>query len=202
MMRRLLVAIVAAFLGLAVLGAGVLATTYMPLIEGSTSGPDTGFGASRWLRTEPDPFGSGGLYLYCATPPGDFAWMTSLRNDGPLPLTIEGLGDGPLAPTGPDAGVGFGIRDLAVYRAAAPADLPPEARDARDPRTAPTIGPTPLDQGDEIEVWVRFSTGTAPHSAGSAEWTRSIPIRYTIAGITRSAEVPLRDGVGITNPCG
>jgi len=181
-------------------GYGFLDTIYMPLEQGSTSG-DTSFASSRFLRLEADPFGSGSLYVYCGKPPGDFAWMVSLLNDAPVAITLLGLGDGPLALADQGVEEGYGIHDLAPYRAAEPADTPLTSHDAVDPAKAPTLGPVELASGDEFEVWVRFATGPGPWAEGSRVITRSIPVRYRILGIERSAGVPLRDGVGVTTPC-
>lgn len=180
-------------------GYGLLDTVYMPLEQGSSTGTDGGFPDSRYLRSETDPFGSGSLYLYCGKPPGDFAWMVSLRNNGPLPITVLGLGDGRLALADQRDKGEFGIHDLAPYRAAEPTGTPLTSHDLRDPRKAPTLGPVDLASNDEFEVWVRYATG-GPSPEGTLV-TRSIPVRYRILGIERSAEVPLRDGVGVTTPC-
>jgi hypothetical protein len=182
-------------------GYGLLAVVYLPLEQGSSSGPDTNVPGSRYLRTESDPFGSGSLYVYCGKPAGDFAWMVSLRNDGPVTITLLGLGDGPLALADQVLEDGFGIHDLAPYRAAEPTDTPLTSHDARDPRKAPALRPVEIAPGDEFEVWVRWSTGSTLLAEGSLLTSRSIPVRYRILGVERSAQVPLRDGVGVEAPC-
>jgi hypothetical protein len=182
----------------AIAAYGVVAIVYMPLTQGSSSG-DTTFAGDRFLRLETDPFGSGSLWVYCPTPPGDFAWMVSVRNDGPLPITLLGLGDGPVAlGNGED---GPGIRDLAAYRVAEPLDTPLTSHGTRDPRKAPTLAPIDIAAGAEFEVWVRWWTGAVPWADGTGRVTRSIPLRYRILGIERSADVTMRDGVGFVAPC-
>jgi hypothetical protein len=192
------IGLVLAFVGIA--GYGFLDAVYMPLEQGSTSGSDDDFSDSRFLRTETDPFGSGTLYVYCAKPKGDFAWLISLRNTSPLPVTLLGLGEGPLVLADQGFVDGFGIRDLAPLRAAEPADTPLTSHDYLDPRKAPTLAPVTLASGDEFEVWVRYATGDQMAGEGTIT-TRSIPVRYRILVVERSAEVLLRDGVGITQPC-
>jgi hypothetical protein len=191
-------ALVLAIAGMA--GYGFLDAVYMPLEQGSSSGSDEAYPDSRFLRTETDPFGSGTLYVYCAKPKGDFAWLISLRNTGPLPITLLRLGSGPLVLAEQGIEDGFGIHDLALARSAEPADAPLASHGFVDPREAPTLGPITLASNDEVEVWVRYATGSRLAAEGTVA-TRSIPVRYRVLVVERSAEVPLRDGVGITQPC-
>lgn len=178
-------------------GGLFLAAVYMPLSEGSMSGPDQAYAPSSFSRTIADPFGSGTLYVYCDRPSTTFAWLVTLRNDGPLPITILGAKPGPLDVTKlPDTNA-FSLVDATLLRVPDPTDTPRGTDRPADPRTAPALGPTPLPGHAELELWARYRTGNQPMVDGGRMISRSIWIRYSVLGITRTAEVPLRDGVAI-----
>ena len=193
------------FLGVALIaliaGIVVLGNVYMPITEGSGSGPDN-TPSSRFARSDADPFGTGTMFVYCSAPDTTFAWFISLRNNGPLPLTVLAGEHGPYWIPQWAEGNGFWLVDLAGFRDPAPATTPIQSHGWTDPVTAPTLTPTTLNPGDEVEVWARFRTGRLSRGAGTFQWIRSIWVRYSVLGIERTAEVPLRDGVGLGGqPC-
>lgn len=190
---RILVSSVA--LGLIVVLIGgyvVLANAYMPLAEGNSVGP----GPTHFLRSEQDPFSGDALWLYCYQPDSAFAWYVTVANSGPLPVTVRGAGTGPVPVVQLHDGNTFALVDLASYRAHT--YEPPS-----DPATAPALAPVVLAPGAQIELWARYRTGGHDLQTGARASTRSIPIRYSVMGIERTADVPLRDGVGVEGmPCG
>jgi hypothetical protein len=178
-----------------------LANTYMPLTEGSGSGPDSGIPGSLFARATEDPSGGRTQFVYCSRANSRIDWFITLVNNGPLPVTILGGDPGPDRGTSVTDGNGFSLVDLAVYRQALPADTPAMSHDRTDPRTAPSMPATTVAQGDELEVWARFQTGSLelPSSTGAAK--SSIWVRYSVLGVVRTAEVPLRDGIAVEGGC-
>jgi hypothetical protein len=128
--------------------------------------------------------GDGVVWDYCFRPDATFAWHISLRNNGPLPTTLLGGAQNPKSSSSQEA---FALRDLATYRVS-------QAGGPSDPANASVLPPTTLAPGGEVEVWARDTTGSMLPSP-TAEWT--IWVRFSTLGIERTAEVPLRDGIGI-----
>lgn len=202
--RRLrLLAIAAVAVLVIVLAAGYLflANAYMPLAEGSGSGSDTGIPGSLYARSVDDPFGSGTQFVYCSKPSSRIDWNVALINNGPLPVTILGGDPGPGRVTSDTNVNGFSLVDLAIYRQALPADTPPYSHDRTDPRKAPAMSATTIASGDELEVWARFQTGSLQLQDGASMSLRSVWVRYSVLGVVRTAEVPLRDGVAVEGGC-
>ena len=176
---------------LAVLSGGglVLATTYEPLEEGSWTGADSIAPPSLFMRIDQDPFGSGAMWVYCYTPNGRFAWGTTLRNAGPLPVTILGGDPGPLGGVDLSRTNSFRLVDFAL----APTQPPGTA----DPGHLPTLTPVTLQSGDEVSIWARFEDGGLATQSGATSFVRSLWVRYSVLGVERAAEVSLRNGVGV-----
>lgn len=167
----------------------------MPLVAGSAVGPDASVPESLFLRFEDASVqDERGTWVYCGKPNGRFASYVTLRNDGPLPLTVLGAGE----PARPADANGFRLTDLAAYRLPMPADTPVLSHQAYDPWAAPVLAPTTLEPGAELEAWARFAIGDLAHvEAGAGVFHEGIGIRYSVLGIARSAEVTMRDDVGI-----
>lgn len=200
-LRWLAVAAVAVLVVVLASGYLFLANAYMPLAEGSGSGPDSGIPGSLFARSVADPFGSGTQYIYCSEPNGGIDWFVSLMNNGPLPVTILGGDPGPGRVTSDTNVNGFSLVDLASYRQALPADTAAFSHDRTDPRTAPAMPPATLEQGDQLEVWARFQTGSLQLQSDSTMSLRSVWVRYSVLGVVRTAEVPLRDGIAVEGGC-
>jgi hypothetical protein len=179
---------VAFLLGIAVvvaLAAGFLTLRYlyMPLGQGSSVGP----GPTMFVRSV--EAGGGSVWDYCFRPDATFAWHVSLRNNGPLPITLLG---GAQSLTSNSSQEAFILRDLATYRLS-------QTGGPSDPANASVLPPTTLAPGGELEVWARYTTGSMLPNA-TVEST--IWVRFSTLGIERTAEVPLRDGIGIDGtPC-
>lgn len=178
------VAIVGFVAGVLYLGNG-----YQPLTEGSWAGADSIAPPSLFLRIDSDPFGGGGMWVYCSEPNGRFAWGTSIRNDGPLPVTILGGAPGPLA--------GVDMSDSNSFRLVDFALAPLEPPGTTDPQQLPAMAPVTLANGGEVSIWARFQEGGVAIQAGGTASVRSLWIRYSVLGVDRTAEVALRDGVGV-----
>ena len=176
-----------------------VANVYMPLTQGSSAGPDSLAAGSLFVRSVQDPFGRGTMWEYCGVANARFAWFVSLRNDGPFPVTVLGGDPGPAKDRAGDAWAGLALIELAAGRIPTPRDTPLMTHEISDPRTAPLLAPTTIAPDDELEVWARFDAGNAP--VEGLEWTQSLWIRYAVLGIDRTAEVALRDGIGITDAC-
>jgi hypothetical protein len=182
-------------------GTVFLTNVYMPLEEGSSVGPDQSVAGSLFERSIDDPFGSGSMWLYCGRPNGRFAWYITLRNTGPLPVTVLGGDSGPIPIPVMEQGNSFWLVDLAAGRLSTPTDTPIEMHGFTNPRTAPVLSPTVIAPGRELEVWARYAIGgLVVDNAGGRSYQRSLRVRYSILGIERIVDVPLHDGVAIESP--
>ena len=199
--RLLAVAAVAALVVVLAGGYLFLANAYMPLAEGSGSGPDSGIPGSLFARSATDPFGSGTQFVFCSKPSSRIDWNVALINNGPLPVTLLGGDPGPGRVTSDTSVNGFSLVDLAIYRQALPADTPAMSHDRTDPRTAPAMSATTIASGDQLEVWARFQTGSLQLQRDSSMSVRSVWVRYSVLGVVRTAEVPLRDGIAVEGGC-
>jgi hypothetical protein len=194
--RRLVGVIVGIVLAVVVVSELYLETSYMPLTQGSSVGPDIDTPGSLFVAAQSSPMDQGSLWTWCYTPGRTFAWYISLRNNGPLPVTILGSGQG-----GPPAV--FYLVDFAQLRQGLPDNTPTLTHEIiTNSATAPVLPATTLAADDEIEVWARFKIGDVPLDSGATEWTQTLSVRYSVLGIERTVDVPLRDGVGVDgSPC-
>jgi hypothetical protein len=201
--RFRLLAIAAVAVLLIVLAAGYLflANAYMPLAEGGGAGPDSGIPGSLFARSVADPFGTGTQFVYCSESSSRIDWFITLMNNGPLPVTVLGGDPGPGRVTPVTDANDFSLVDLAIYRQALPADTPPASHDRTDPRTAPAMPATTIASGDQLEVWARFQTGSLQLPSSTSMSVRSVWVRYSVLGVVRTAEVPLRDGIRVEGGC-
>jgi len=166
-----------------------------PWSQGGSSGPAND---PRFSHSVSDPFGSGTAYVYCYAPDSTLTWYVSLRNNGPVPVTLMGV-----VPAAPDMFVGgnaTGLVEIAAARQALPIGTPIISHDYTDPRTEPSLAPTIVQPDDEIDLWARYRTGSADLPEGSGMTIRSLDVRYSVFGIERSRRVDLRDGIQIDGP--
>jgi hypothetical protein len=139
--------------------------------------------------------------VFCSKPSSRIDWNVALINNGPLPVTILGGDPGPGRVTSDTNVNGFSLVDLAIYRQALPADTPPFSHYRTDPLTAPAMSATTIASGDQLEVWARFETGSLQLQDGASMLVRTIWVRYSVLGVVRTAEVPLRDGIAVEGGC-
>lgn len=122
-----------------------------PFDEGSTSGAgsDRGF-----VRSEPDPFGGGSLYVYCDAPGELVAWYVSITNTAQIPVTLLGAVHSETASIATETN-GVWLESIAAARRP-PALMPPRAEGpTTDPFEEPDLRPTTIQPGQEYELWAR-----------------------------------------------
>ena len=140
------------------------------------------------------------MYAYCSVPNGRFAWFVTIENDGPLPVTVIGGDPGRTGDRGDEHEqlLAGGPRD--VQAAGTSGHSTPEPRpDGPAQRTG--LAPTTFGPGNFVEVWARYQMGNMPLMSGARMSSRSMWIRYSVLGVARTAEVPLRDGVATQGDC-
>jgi hypothetical protein len=131
---------------------------------------------------------------YCAAPGGRFATLIWLRNDGPLPVTVQGADPGPGGPVSDTHDTnGFSLGDLAVANVAGD----------NDPRTADVLPATALGPGQTITAWARFLEGPRVDLTPSlTRYTSQIWVRIGILGVTKVVSVSLGSpGVAMAGDC-
>ena len=137
----------------------------------------------------------GGDYLtYCAAPGRKFATLIWLRNDGPLPITLQGADPGPGGPVSDTHDTnGFSLSDLAAASAAGD----------NDPLSADVLPATALGPGQMITAWALFIEG--PHvdlTPSVTRFTSQIWVRIGILGVTKVVPVTLGSpSVAMTGAC-
>jgi hypothetical protein len=187
-----------ALVGVIAVGSTCLyfANAYMPL-QVTGDGPDMTAGGL-FVRSANGEFGDPRTLVYCSTANGRFAVALLIINTGSFPVTILGGDPGPGGPVTDHTNVnGFALLDLADHRSQ-PGNLMSEAT---DPRTATPLAPTTLSPGRELDVWARFQMGAQVLYGDSSVFTHNIWIRYSTFGITRTAGLPLGDGIAVTGNC-
>ena len=190
-MRRILVLAAVVAVAVLVIGAGVLAFAPPPVEFGSSSGYRDG--PLFVSRVEPDADGQGGpgWYHYLMQPGGHFAVVVSVRNTGPVPISIldsQELG----------YAIAFRLESLALVDG-------PNGESYEDWTSAPPLASVELAPGDEVRLWAIYRIRDAcadgtPWMAGSSGGRSVIPIRYRELGLERTAEVQMRYGVTLDNP--
>jgi hypothetical protein len=181
----------------AVAGYVLLATAYMPLTAQGVTADLTPH--SLWVRTEnggQDPSRPDGLtYEYCGQADGRFALELTIKNNGWLPVTIDGADPGPGGPVNSPTNNTFALVDFAAV-APGSGDL-----DGPDPLKASALGPVSLGSGESIEVWARYQIASHPLGGNRLDWTSTIWIRYSVLGVSRTAQTPLGGAVAILGNC-
>ncbi|GAA2760033.1 hypothetical protein [Actinopolymorpha rutila] len=173
----LLVGVVAA----GMIAAAVYATTYQPLANtdglfwaGSVAGPLTTFTLGPAGRSTPNVFGDE-VRVGPLRHGTRFGLMITLRNTGPVPVTIEGVGSllGPIS-----------VSDARGFA----------ARDETDPASAfvPVAGIT-IPGHSNRTVAVAAQLRDCPRSPpGTSTSVRELRFTYRILGVRRTAPVPLK----------
>ena len=175
----------AAFALVAVLGAGGAQI----LLTHAATGPVASSGGIGVLNVERSDQSQGGRYpVYVTAAPGEpFSFGFSVRNDGPLPIRLEGVVR--------DPAVHDGVVDYptlrAVWRDGAP--------DGGVGGPAAPFGPIDLEPGDYIVLWLIWTA--SPCAAGpsfepAADQAASVGIpelrvAYSVLGFPRTAVIDL-----------
>lgn len=163
-------------------------------ISGGVIGPDDPTRGGLSVGVTKVGTDAGDYLTYCAGPGGRFATLIWLRNDGPLPVTLEGADPGPGGPVSDTHDTnGFSLSDLAVANAAGD----------NDPRTADVLPATELRPGQMITAWARFLEGPRVGLTPSlTRYTSEIWVRIGILGVTKVVSVTLGSpGVAMTGAC-
>lgn len=119
--------------------------------------------------------------------------LASVRNDGPVPLTVVGVGDPP-----PDAERTSLVWAERLVDSAWPEVVPP------DPSLP--FSPTVLEAGGQDAFWVVWRTGSAcrdgqaPVGPGSGIVVNDLPLRWTILGIPRGGVLALEYDLELLRP--
>jgi hypothetical protein len=62
--------------------------------------------------------------------------------------------------------------------------------------------PITIKPMDELDVWVWYRMGSGAEESGGRQAFRSVRVRFSILGLDRVADIPMRDGVGVQGtPC-
>lgn len=183
--------------GLTVL-VGTAAVASTSLRYGSSSAPDQEGLLEVRDPSEEDLDGDGGpdrlAYVYRHDLGISMLTLASIRNDGPLPVTIVGVGEPPAVPTAHSSLVwAEGLVD-SPWPEIVPAD------------PALPFSPTVIEPGGEDAFWVVWRTGSgcvdgvAPVSPGSSTIIREVPLRWTVLGIPRATEIRLDYDLWVHRP--
>jgi hypothetical protein len=175
--RRWLLVVIGLIL-VAVVVAGGWLLVYQPMQSGQVAGVD-----APGLELRDNVLGS--EYLVVEPQPGDQISMTiSLRNDGPLGVTVVRVDQ----PFNADGVVDF----------AGQAETTTAARlELADPRTglmSPVTGAFALAPGAVYEARVSFEVldcATELGAPGSVNWSTTIPVTYRVLGMTRTVELDI-----------
>ena len=190
--RRLLAGAVVVAVMVTIGGVGSFAYGSMNIGGGVLAGDPTKGGLS--VGVTKLGFPAADYLAYCATPGGRFGTLIWLRNDGPLPVTLQGADSGPGGPVSDthDAN-GFSLTDLAVANAGGD----------NDPRTADVLPATALGPGQMITAWARFLEGPGVDlTPGTIRYANQIWVRVGILGVTKVVTVMLDSpGVAMTGAC-
>lgn len=191
--RRIGVAF-ALLVGIVVAAGGIVAVDATTPMAGSAFAPDpVGLLATEAedpaSSEEPRP-----IYVYRYAPGATFLTMTSIRNDGPLALTL--LGPEPPPPDIETTTLPWADRLLL-------SSWP----DVVGPDEALPVDSIVIDAGQEVGVWIVWRVGARcplgeppPLMAGSGyEWD-SLDLRWSVLGIPRSAPLELRHVVEVRDP--
>jgi hypothetical protein len=184
--RRL---VIAGLIGALTVATWIALSSYQPLEQGSSSGgPDPYL-----LSSVTSPFGDGTMQTFCHDPGEVGHTIGTLRNTGPLAVTVIGPASKPDDP--------IQLIELGGMRPLN-ADGTPDMSRLIDVSHAEPMQPTRLDPGQEVELWLAFRLPSVPMSPGGAMWTRTVPVRVSILGIERDLAVLMHDGYGFSgDPC-
>lgn len=181
---------------LVVLASGAALFLYQPVARGHVGGRDAAGLIDPELTTLPGSI----VYTYRYAPGADYYTATTIRNDGPLPITING----------PDPVL---LRDCRANHCVGPwPDAMLIGQDDphvffNEPRTAPSAGGSTIDPGEELAVWVHWRMGSycppgepVGLGPGGSESTDFVAVSWSVLGLPRTSYVPLGYGFVVTNP--
>ena len=194
-MRRRVVASLAVLSVAAI--AGALAVVYQPLVPGSASSGDEHL----LISSEPTHSDTGvdvPTYSYRYQVDTSYYTLFSLRNKGPMVVTVLGLDTDKVAALTPFLG---------------PAELlvgsTNEGHDMIEWASASPLDEAEVEPGSELWLWIRWkigpcdASGTVPISPGAGIGPPSwIPLRWSILGIPRTTNVDLNYQVMFQRPPG
>jgi hypothetical protein len=138
-------------------------------------------GSSRWhgvdavARTD----GSGTEVRFAFRPRGQITFGFSIRNPGPWPVTITGVGGAP-ADQGPLKVTRLGVNQAEEAGAA-----------VFDPAAATSFSSAKVDAGEELPVFVTLTIPDVPMSSGSGLSIDSLGATYEVLGVPRHQRVPM-----------
>jgi hypothetical protein len=170
---------------------GYVAVTFDPLRTGSVSGTDP----SGLLATIEDHDG-GVLHLYKYAPGVSFLTLASIRNDGPIAITLLGLEAAPA--NAPDNALIWPDTLL----------LLPDGPGTVGPDESVPFAAVAIEPGRDRAVWIRWRVGTScvpgqdppyPPESGVGLGPR-IPFRWSILWVQRTSEIDLGYSVEAFNP--
>jgi hypothetical protein len=183
--------------GIAGLVGALLAGMWWVLVYQPMLTSDGGFGAGRKVGLGYDATTvdnvSGTEFRVSPPVPGDEIGLAfPLHNDGPLGITIVGIGN----PFNPEGVVGAPIDWTSPGEATRTADL--------TGRETP-LAPFALSGGGYTQVRLAFDVhdcATGSWAPGSGTTVDTVPITYRVLGLTRTVSVPLGYALTIDTPCG
>jgi hypothetical protein len=169
-----------------VAAAGAFLLRYQPLAQGSSEGVG---GTGTRLVPSPGSISSDQPVYRVAYRDGKTGKLgLSIRNDGPLGVTVTEVGREGWAPGGLVRYDGtFLTRDVRGL------DL--------QPQNLVPFRPFSLGPGEELPVVIRFRySNCGGSSAGTAETIVAVSVGFRVLGLTHHASVPLRTGVEVPSP--
>jgi hypothetical protein len=166
--------------------AGTAAFAYEPLTVGSVSGSDDR------LLIDTRPVSTDGdddsvVYTYQFHAGTSYYTLASVRNEGPLSITINGIDPNAVLPMSPTVGP-------AELRFGSPRE-DPHSTVAWD--SARPFAETVVEPNTDLTMWIRWEIGPCsagenmPYMANSGITRASIPLSWSILGFPRTTDVDL-----------
>jgi hypothetical protein len=165
------------------LAAVFLAVAYQPLGPGTFSAAD-----ARLLLEPPLPATMNivpAVFHYRLHADTSYETLVSVRNDGPFPITLAGIDE--VAASG----------NTPLVRPVELRLLPPGSRSAfGDWDEAEPWHDTTIASGQQVNLWVRWESAACPPrdvllQANASASVRSLPLRWSVAGIPRRTALDL-----------
>ncbi|MBX6750571.1 MAG: hypothetical protein IRY85_13035 [Micromonosporaceae bacterium] len=111
----------------------------------------------------------------------------SVRNPGPLPITLDGVSIETLD---------LAVEDVSVIANAA------SNRNCCLPQHAEPFRAVEIKAGDEAMVWLTLrQTGASPYAPCSGFTVQTVEVTYRVLGMPRSQLIALRTGLSFAAPC-
>lgn len=148
-------------------------SNYQPLVWGNTGASPLDARITETLGGYPEPESLAEVTLEPGKP---VSFAFSIVNEGPLPITIEGI----LHPSV----IGLDVQGIEIT----PVDYEGDPNASTAPFSETTIGP-----GEQRVVRVNYVTGAdcSKLESGSTSWADSIPVTYSTLWSTQTTEFPL-----------